>query len=147
VDVIALSRHQILKNRVLLTTELAADLQLAQGDLVQLQQVMVNLIMNAIESVSMKSDQPRELLIGSQNRSPDQIIIQVSDSGVGIDPSRMDQIFQPFVTNKPDGMGMGLWISRSIVEAHGGRLWVVQNEGFGATFRFSLPVAQSLGLK
>jgi PAS domain S-box-containing protein len=147
VDVIALSRHQILKNRVLLTTELAADLQLAQGDLVQLQQVMVNLIMNAIESVSMKSDQPRELLIASQNRSPDQIIIQVSDSGVGIDPSRMDQIFQPFVTNKPDGMGMGLWISRSIVEAHGGRLWVVQNEGFGATFRFSLPVAQSLGLK
>jgi PAS domain S-box-containing protein len=147
VDVIALSRHQILKNRVLLTTELAADLKLAQGDLVQLQQVMVNLIMNAIESVSMKSDQPRELLIASQNRRPDQIIIQVSDSGVGIDPSRMDQIFQPFVTNKPNGMGMGLWISRSIVEAHGGRLWVVQNEGFGATFRFSLPVAESLGLK
>jgi PAS domain S-box-containing protein len=147
VDVIALSRHQILKNRVLLTTELAADLQPAQGDLVQLQQVMLNLIMNAIESVSMKSDQPRELLIASQNRSPDQIIIQVSDSGVGIDPSRIDQIFQPFVTNKPDGMGMGLWISRSIVEAHGGRLWVVQNEGIGATFRFSLPVAENLGLK
>jgi PAS domain S-box-containing protein len=140
-DVLELTAHQILKNDILLKTELATDLRPALGDLVQLQQVMANLIMNAIESISMRSEGPRELLVTSQNHGQDQIAIQVRDSGVGIDPGRLDQIFQPFVTSKPDGMGMGLSISRSIVEAHGGRLWATPNEDLGATFRFSLRVA------
>jgi two-component system sensor kinase FixL len=81
---------------------------------------------------------PRELLVISQNYGKEKILIQVRDSGVGIDPSRIDEIFQSFITSKPDGMGMGLPISRSIVEAHGGELSAVPNEGAGTTFRFSL---------
>jgi signal transduction histidine kinase len=146
-DVVALTRHQILKNRVLLGTELANDLQRVQGDFVQLRQVLVNLVMNAVESISMRSEGPRELLVTSQNYGEDQVIVQVSDSGVGIEPNRIDQIFQPFVTSKPGGMGMGLWISRFIIEAHGGRLWAIPKEGLGATLRLSLRVAEEFGPK
>ncbi len=146
-DALALMKHQIFKNDILLKTELAADLQRVQGDLVQLQQVMVNLIMNAIESMAIRNEEPRELLVTSENYNRDHIMIQVRDSGVGIEPGRIEQIFKPFVTNKNNGMGMGLSVSRSIVEAHGGRLWASRNEGVGATFRFSLRGAEDSGLR
>ncbi len=142
--VLSLTRHTILKNGILLETDLAADLRLARGDLVQLQQVMVNLIVNAVEAMAMKSEGPRELLVASQNEGQDQIVIQVRDSGIGIDPCLFQQIFQPFVTSKPDGMGIGLSLSRTIVEAHGGRLWADPNRGPGATFRFSLLAAEAV---
>jgi C4-dicarboxylate-specific signal transduction histidine kinase len=142
--VLSLTKYPILKNGILLKTDLAADLRPARGDLVQLQQVMVNLIVNAVESMAMKSEGPRELLVASQNEGRDQIVIQVCDSGIGIDPVLVTQIFQPFVTSKPDGMGIGLSLSRTIVEAHGGRLWAEPNRGPGATFRFSLLAAEAV---
>jgi signal transduction histidine kinase len=140
--VLSLTRYPILKNGILLKTDLANDLRPARGDLVQLQQVMVNLIVNAVEAMAVTSGGPRELLVSSQNEGRDQIVVQVRDSGIGIDPGRLQQIFQPFVTSKPDGMGIGLSLSRTIVEAHGGRLWAERNPGPGATFRFSLLAAE-----
>jgi signal transduction histidine kinase len=100
---------------------------------------MVNLIMNAIEATSAKSKGRREMLVASHNQGSDEILVFVRDSGVGLDPSSVDEIFKPFVTSKRGGMGMGLSISTSIVKAHGGRLWAVPNEDQGATFQFSLP--------
>jgi C4-dicarboxylate-specific signal transduction histidine kinase len=142
-EVLSLTRYPILKNAILLRTDLAADLRPARGDLVQLQQVMVNLIVNAVEAMAMRSEGPRELLVVSRNHGLDEIVIQVADSGIGIDPSLLQQIFQPFVTSKPDGMGIGLSLSRTIVEAHGGRLWAEPNRGPGATFKFSLRAAET----
>jgi signal transduction histidine kinase len=142
--VLSLMRYPILKNGILLKTDLANDLRPARGDLVQLQQVMVNLIVNAVEAMAVTSEGTRELLVASQNEGQGQIVIQVRDSGIGIDPCRLQQIFQPFVTSKPDGMGIGLSLSRTIVEAHGGRLWAERNQGPGATFRFSLLAAEAV---
>ena len=143
-EVLSLTRYPILKNAILLRTDLAADLRPARGDLVQLQQVMVNLIVNAVEAMAMRSEGPRELLVVSRNHGLDEIVIQVGDSGIGIDPGLLQQIFQPFVTSKPDGMGIGLSLSRTIVEAHGGRLWAEPNPGLGATFKFSLRAAETV---
>jgi signal transduction histidine kinase len=143
-DVLALTGSQIHKHGILLRTELSSDLQAALGDPVQLQQVMVNLIMNAVEAVSARGEEPREMLLRSQKHGSDQILISVRDSGVGIDPGKLDRIFKPFVTSKPGGMGMGLSISTSIVQAHGGRLWAVPNEDHGATFQFSIPVRNTI---
>jgi PAS domain S-box-containing protein len=143
--VLSLTKHEIDKNEIILKTELAPDLRPAQGDLVQLQQVMANLIMNAIESMSTRRFGPRELLVRSQNYGKDQLLIHVRDTGIGIDPSRIDHVFQPFVTSKPEGMGMGLSISRSIIEAHGGQLWAESNEDAGITFRFSLRAQSAVG--
>src|SRR5260370_196870 len=106
------SPQPILKNGILPATALAADLRLGRGYLVQLQQVMVNLIVNAVEAMAMKSEGPRELLVASQNEGQDQIVIQVRDSGIGIDPGLLQQIFQPFVTSKPDGLGFELSLIR-----------------------------------
>ena len=139
-DVLTLTRHQILRHGVSLRTELKASLATVQGDPIQLQQVVLNLVMNGIEATTAKADGPRELLLESQNQGSGCVVVSVCDSGVGIDPAKADQLFQPFYTNKPGGMGMGLSISRSIVEAHGGRLWAAPNQAAGATFQFSLPV-------
>lgn len=137
-EVLTLTRNQILRHGVSPRTELTEGLTAVKGDAVQLQQVVLNLVMNGIEATSARSGGPREIVLKSENQEPDRIVISVCDSGVGIDPATADQIFNPFFTNKPDGMGMGLAISRSIVEAHGGKLWAESN-GVGATFRFSLP--------
>jgi C4-dicarboxylate-specific signal transduction histidine kinase len=136
-EVARLLRHELTRSRVSLRTDLAPDLPYVLGDRVQLQQVMLNLIMNGIDAMSMITDRPRELLIQSAKHS-EAVLIQVQDSGAGIDPGQADRIFEPFFTDKPEGIGMGLSISRSIVESHGGRLWAVPGAS-GALFEFTLP--------
>jgi PAS domain S-box-containing protein len=138
-DTIALVSSEIIRNQLLLETDLATNISQLLGDRIQLQQVILNLLMNAIEATSARSDGPQTILITSQAQVPDQIVIAVRDSGAGIDATNLDQVFNPFFTTKPGGMGMGLSISRSLVEGHGGRLWAIPTERDGATFQFSLP--------
>jgi signal transduction histidine kinase len=138
-DTIALVSSEITRSQMHLETELVPDISPVLGDRIQLQQVILNLLMNAIEANSAKNAGPREILISSQQPAPDHIVVAVRDSGVGIEATNLDQVFNPFFTTKFGGMGMGLSISRSLVEAHGGRLWAIQNERNGATFQFSLP--------
>jgi signal transduction histidine kinase len=108
---------------------------------VQLQQVLLNLIVNAIEAMSAVNNRPRELtIVSAQGR--DGVVVEVRDSGIGLDPDRAEQVFEAFYTTKTEGIGIGLSISRSIVEAHGGRLWAAPNQPHGAVFRFSLPGAE-----
>jgi C4-dicarboxylate-specific signal transduction histidine kinase len=140
-EVLALTRYEVRREGASLRTELATDLHDTRGDPVQLQQVVLNLIMNAVEAMSVKIEGPRELFVSSQNQGSDQIVVSVRDSGVGIAPGSVDELFKPFVTSKAKGMGLGLSISRSIVEAHGGRLWAAPNMDHGATFQFSLPAS------
>jgi signal transduction histidine kinase len=121
-----------------LRMELATDLSPVTGDRVQLQQVIVNLMLNAIEAMSTVEDRERELVIRTQRGKGDEVRVTVQDSGIGIDPLRAERMFDAFHTTKPGGLGMGLSISRSIVENHGGRLWAVSNDGPGAIFQFTL---------
>ncbi|MEO8353472.1 MAG: ATP-binding protein, partial [Chthoniobacteraceae bacterium] len=137
-EVIVLTRSEMDKKRVALRLELAADLPSALGDRVQLQQVMINLILNGIEAMNTVEDRTRELIIGTQLQEPGEVLVTVRDSGTGLDPAGIEQIFAAFHTTKPGGLGMGLSISRSIVENHSGRLWVTANDGPGATFHFTL---------
>jgi len=139
-EVIALTRTEIHRNGISLRTRLAPNLPLAQGDRVQLQQVMLNLILNAVEALSGTSAGLRELLISTEYGGGNGVCVAVRDSGPGLVPGSLDRLFDAFYTTKPDGMGMGLAISRSIVEAHGGRLSAAPNEARGAVFRFTLPV-------
>ena len=111
-----------------------------EGDRVQLQQVIMNLLMNGIQAMSAVKDRNRELRIRSRVHGSDQMLITVEDSGVGIEPEHAARLFNAFFTTKPDGMGMGLSICRSIIEAHGGRLWATANVPHGATFLFTLPL-------
>jgi signal transduction histidine kinase len=129
-----------LRNQVLLQTELAAELPATIGDRVQLEQVIVNLMLNGIEAMSNVADRPRRLVIRSQMRDTGDVLVAVEDSGVGIDPKNEKRIFDAFFTTKAQGMGMGLSISHSIVEAHGGRLWASRNRDYGVTMQFTLPV-------
>jgi signal transduction histidine kinase len=119
-------------------TELAPDLPQVMGDRVQLQQVMMNLIMNGIDAMK-EVDGTRDLAVKSERAENQQLIVSVSDTGVGLPPQQADQIFNAFFTTKPHGTGMGLSISRSIVESHGGRLWAADNSRRGASFCFTLP--------
>ena len=123
---------------VLVRTELAADLPQVMGDRVQLQQVLMNLMMNSIDAMK-DVDGTRELTIQSQRGENGQVLISVSDTGVGLPPEQADKIFNAFFTTKTHGTGMGLRISRSIVESHGGRLWAADNPPRGARFCFTLP--------
>jgi len=141
-EVLALTGHELLRGGVTVQTELAADVPAVLGDRVQLQQVMLNLIMNGIDAMSTVNGGSRELLIKSA-RDVDGVLIQVQDSGRGVDPEQGDRIFEPFFTTKPEGIGMGLSISRSIVEAHGGRLWATPGSSHGAVFHFTLPKAEA----
>jgi C4-dicarboxylate-specific signal transduction histidine kinase len=142
-EVIALAHGEVVKNSVSLQTQLAAGLPLIQGDRVQLQQVILNLIINAVEAMSGVSEGPRELLIGTGKDGSSAVLIAVQDSGPGLNPESFDRLFDAFYTTKPGGMGMGLSICRSIVEAHGGRIWVSRTGGPGATVQFTLPVGES----
>jgi PAS domain S-box-containing protein len=138
IETIALTRSEMKQHGILLRTELANGLPDIWGDRVQLQQVILNLIMNAIEAMSEVSEEPRELLITSVD-GPDGVTVSVRDSGPGLKPQSLDQLFDPFFTTKPAGMGMGLSICRSITEAHGGRMWASANVPQGASFHFSIP--------
>ena len=118
--------------------DLAANVPPVLGDRIQLQQVILNLVMNGIEAMDTVTDRPRDLLIRSSAHESDNVLVAVQDSGIGIDRQNLEKIFDTFYTTKSQGMGMGLAISRSIVENHGGRLWAVPNDGPGATFQFTL---------
>jgi signal transduction histidine kinase len=113
-----------------------------EGDRVQLQQVLLNLILNAIDAMSPIRDRARELTIVSRRDGPDTVLVEVRDTGPGLDPEHAERLFEPFFTTKAEGLGIGLSISRSIIEAHGGRLGTESNRSQGAVFRFSLPVAE-----
>ena len=142
-EVLALIGTELLKNRVLLSCELKTNLPNVTGDRVQLQQVLLNLIMNAVEAMADVKDRPRNLLIQSNVNATDDVIVSIRDSGTGVDPQHLNQVFEAFFTTKAEGVGMGLSISRSIIEAHGGRLSVIANDGPGATFQFTLPTGDN----
>ena len=138
-DVVALTRGELSSNGVSLQTQFAQGLPLIQGDRVQLQQVILNLIVNAIEAMSGMSKGGRELSISTEIDAPNGALVAVRDSGPGLDPASFEHLFDAFYTTKSSGMGMGLSICRSIIEAHGGRIWAEANVPQGATFQFTLP--------
>jgi signal transduction histidine kinase len=138
-EVIALSLSELQRNRVIVQSELADDLPFVTGDRVQLQQVLLNLLRNASDAMVGVDDRPRQLLIRTEPEATDHVRVTVRDAGVGIERHGMDKLFDAFYTTKSDGMGIGLSVSRSIVERHRGRLWVEPNDGPGVTFAFSIP--------
>jgi len=138
-DVIALTRSELLNHGVSLHDQLATVLPLIEGDRIQVQQVILNLILNAIEAMS-RIDGAREIRISTAREISNGVLITVKDSGPGLDPQSVDRLFDAFYTTKPDGMGMGLAICRSIIDAHGGRRWGTANEPRGAVFQFTLPL-------
>jgi len=145
-EVIGLVGAELAKHQVLLLKELMSDLPTVFGDRVQLQQVILNLIANGIEAMEPVTDRPRELSIGSRATEDGRVLISVSDCGTGIGPESVDHLFEAFFTTKQEGMGLGLSISRTIVEGHGGRLSAIANKPYGATFQFTLPVAMAVGV-
>jgi C4-dicarboxylate-specific signal transduction histidine kinase len=138
-EVIALSLSELQRKRVILRTDLADDLPLVTGDRIQLQQVILNLFLNASDAMNGVDDRPRQLVISTEREEGDRVRLSVQDTGVGFEPHGADRLFEAFYTTKSGGMGIGLSVSRSIVESHHGRLWAVPNEGPGATFSFSIP--------
>src|SRR5258707_13841079 len=138
-EVTALTRSEAVKSGVTVGTQLADELPRIQGDRVQLQQVMLNLIVNAIQSMSGVEDGNRDLHISAVGIEPEGVCVAVRDTGHGLRPESLPRLFEPFYTTKPDGMGMGLSICRSIIEAHGGRLWATRCEPRGALFQFTIP--------
>jgi signal transduction histidine kinase len=139
-EVVALVQRELASHRVSLRMELAPSLSVILGDRVQLQQVMLNLVMNGIEAMQSVADRPLELVIRSRQDETQQVLVSVTDCGVGISAENADRLFNAFFTTKTSGMGMGLSICRSIIEAHGGRLWATANVPHGATFQFTLSV-------
>ncbi|MFZ0138003.1 MAG: PAS domain S-box protein [Candidatus Sulfotelmatobacter sp.] len=140
-EVLALSSSELHRNRVILQQELADDLPLVTGDRVQLQQVILNLVRNASDAMSGVDDRPRQLLIRTQRSEGDCVSLTVQDAGTGFDSQAVDRLFEGFYTTKNDGMGIGLSVSRSIIESHHGRLWATLNNGPGSAFSFSIPRA------
>ena len=138
-EVIALSSGELERNRVIVRTDLAGDLPLVTGDRVQLQQVILNLLRNASDAMSAIDDRPRELVIKTERNESDGVRLSVKDTGVGIDPQIEAKLFEAFHSTKDDGMGIGLFVSRSIMERHQGRLWAIRNQGLGATFILAIP--------
>lgn len=138
-DVVALIPAELRRNRIVLRTELSDDLPPVVGDRIQLQQVLLNLMINGIEAMSSISHRPRELVVKSIKKEPDNVLVAVQDTGTGIEAQNPAQLFDAFYTTKPEGLGMGLSISRTTIEAHGGRLWATSNNGDGASFQFTLP--------
>jgi PAS domain S-box-containing protein len=139
-DVTALTRTEMLKHGVSLQTQLATGLPLIEGDRIQLQQVILNLTLNAVEAMSGVDEGAREIRISTGREASNGVLVTVRDFGPGLEPKSVDRLFEAFYTTKPDGLGMGLAICRSIIEAHGGRLWATANEPRGAVFQFTLPL-------
>jgi PAS domain S-box-containing protein len=142
-EVLDLSRNELRRNGISIRTQLAAGKPLVRGDRIQLQQLVLNLILNAVDAMSEPGTSPRKLTIASRRGESNQVLVEVRDSGRGFLAETMERIFDPFFTTKIDGMGMGLSISRSIVVAHGGRLWATANQPRGAVFQFALPAVES----
>jgi C4-dicarboxylate-specific signal transduction histidine kinase len=142
-EMISLLLGEAGRHAVSIHTELAPELPKVSADRVQLQQVLMNLMLNGIEAIS-EGKVPGHLTIKSQQNPEERVLISVSDSGIGLLPERADKVFDAFFTTKPQGTGMGLSISRSIIESHGGRLWATGNPDRGATFQFTLPVEHTL---
>ena len=142
-EVIVLARGEITKNGVSVDTDLAEGALLVEGDRVQLQQVILNLILNAVEAMGSIQEEPRKLTISSNQTTANGVVVAVRDTGSGIHPEHVERVFEAFYTTKSSGVGMGLSICRSIIDAHGGRLWAETNEPRGALLRFILPVAEA----
>lgn len=140
-EVIALSLSDLQRHRVVLQLDFADDLPIVTGDRIQLQQVVLNLLRNASDAMVDVNDRARDLLIRTERETVDRVRVTVRDAGVGLDPQSMDKLFDAFYTTKSGGMGVGLSVSRSIVERHQGRMWAEPNDGPGATFSFSIPLA------
>jgi signal transduction histidine kinase len=141
-EVVVLAQNEIAKSGVSVKTRLAEWLSPVQGDRVQVQQVVLNLILNAAEAMGSVEAGPRELSISTGQNETNGVLVAVRDSGPGIDPEHIERVFDAFYTTKSSGMGMGLSICRSIIDAHGGRLWADANEPHGAVFQFTLPGAE-----
>jgi C4-dicarboxylate-specific signal transduction histidine kinase len=144
-EVIAMVNSDVLRSEIELRAELAIDLPPVVGDRIQLQQVILNLILNARDALSEVSTHPRELVIATLQSKSGDVVVAVRDSGKGLDAKDAERIFDPFFTTKAEGMGLGLSISRTIVEAHGGTLWATQNDDIGATVQFTLPAGSGGG--
>jgi signal transduction histidine kinase len=144
-EVIALALSELQRSRVILRAELADDLRPVTGDRVQLQQVILNLLLNASDAMSGVDDSPRHLVIRTERDEGDRVRLNVQDVGVGFEPQGVDKLFEAFYTTKSGGMGIGLSVSRSIIESHHGRLWAAPNDGPGATFSFSIPCVPEQG--
>ena len=140
-EVLVMVQNVIDRNRVSVRTSLTDQMPCVRGDRVQLQQVLLNLILNAVDAMSSAEEGARELTISTEPSRTEGILVAVRDSGPGINPEHLDRIFKPFHTTKTSGLGMGLSICRSIIDAHGGRLWAEANQPRGAVFRFTLPPA------
>ena len=138
-EAVALLSSELQKHRVVLRTEFAGDLPRVRGDRLQLQQVVLNLLANSSEAMSDVEDRPRHLLIRTERHDGAQVCVTVQDAGMGFHPRDAERLFEPLYTTKSNGMGMGLFISRAIIEIHRGHFWAVPNDGFGATFSFSVP--------
>jgi PAS domain S-box-containing protein len=145
-ETLTLVQGEVRRRAVDMRTELPGALPVVFADRVQLQQVMINLIVNGIEAMSEPSDRPRELLIAAAQEQTDKVRVSVRDTGVGIESAMLERVFESFYTTKPQGLGIGLSISRSIIEAHGGRLWATPNDGLGTTFQFTLPIYRASGV-
>jgi PAS domain S-box-containing protein len=141
--VLVVARGELLRHDVVLRTQLAAEDRPVIGDRVQLQQVLLNLIMNGVDAMKEVTERARELTVSSMLAEPGSVLVAVEDTGTGLDPAVAERVFQPFFTTKPDGLGMGLSICRSIIEAHGGRLWVSPHAPHGADVRFTVPLWQN----
>jgi C4-dicarboxylate-specific signal transduction histidine kinase len=145
-EVIALSRSELVRSKATIRAELAEDLPIIMGDRVQLQQVIMNLLRNASDAMIGIDDRPREIVVSTSMDDGDRVCLNVRDSGVGFGSQGSANVFDPFYTTKPDGMGMGLSVSRSIIESHRGRLWAIPNDGPGATFAFAVPCGLDFGV-
>src|SRR3981189_3936468 len=145
-EVLALTRDELHRHRISVMTKLHSNLPVTMADRVQLQQVVLNLVMNGIDAMRAVTDRPRNLTVRSQLSDQGNIVVNVADSGVGLDPRNRDRIFDSFFTTKPEGMGMGLAISNTIIQAHHGQLWAESGSPFGAVFGFTLPLAAGASL-
>jgi signal transduction histidine kinase len=135
---VALAEGEVRRTRANVCTDLAGDLPRVLGDPIQLQQVVLNLLLNGLDAMSGVDDRPRELVIRTEKEGADHVHVAVRDSGGGVDPMHAGRMFDAFYSTKPEGLGMGLSISRTIVEHHGGRLWAVPNDDHGTTFHFTV---------
>lgn len=142
-ELTAFLRDELLRHRISIRTDLSPDLPRVKGDRVQLQQVVLNLIMNGIDALRATTRSPRELVVSTQKQTPEEILVRIEDSGIGLSAETAERIFNPFFTTKPQGIGMGLSISRSIVESHQGRLWAAPRPAGGAIFQFTVPGPES----